>query len=203
MIAVQKPPAMFSPPAFRPAHARHPSAPVVVRPSHTPGMLNIAKPVQSAPRPQHSQAQARAPRASPKSKPQQRSPQPAQAQAVPVERTKALTSSPAKAEQPSTSPEKSTRGRRQHKQPKDAGRRLAPLRLLFSAHVLTLDDHLCGLQNVCIPLRCRRAATRTSTVSPARPDTLATEGGSCSSSSGLSSEARGFDLVDRPVHRRR
>ncbi|RPD61522.1 hypothetical protein L226DRAFT_575631 [Lentinus tigrinus ALCF2SS1-7] len=114
---------MFSSPAFRPAHARHPSAPVVVRPSHTPGVFNIAKPVQSAPRPQHTQAQARAPRVSPKSKPQQRSPQLAQAQAASVERTKAPTSSPSKVEQSTTSPEKSTRGRKQHKQSKDAGRR--------------------------------------------------------------------------------
>ncbi|KAI0718776.1 hypothetical protein C8T65DRAFT_570336 [Cerioporus squamosus] len=123
MIAVQKPPAMFSSPAFRPAHARLPSAPVVVRPSHTPGVLNIAKPAQSTPRLQHTQAQPRAPRASPKNKPQQRTPQPAQAQAAAVERSKAPSSAPAKAEQPSTSPEKSTRGRKQHKQSKDAGRR--------------------------------------------------------------------------------
>ncbi|TFK86206.1 hypothetical protein K466DRAFT_493282 [Polyporus arcularius HHB13444] len=123
MIAVQKPPSMFSPPAFRTAHARHPSGPVVVRPSHTPGVLNLAKPVQSAPRPQPTHVQPRAPRASPKGKPQQRTPQPAPAQAAVVEKTKAPSSAPAKAEQPSTSPEKSPRGRKQHKQSKDAGRR--------------------------------------------------------------------------------
>ena len=123
MIAVQKPPSMFSSPVFRPTHARHPSAPVVVRPSHTPGVLNISKPVsQSAPRPQHAQAQLRAPRASPKSKPQQRSPQPAQAQVASVERTKASTVSPVKAEQVSSTNDKPPRGRKQHKQPKDAGR---------------------------------------------------------------------------------
>ncbi|TBU34363.1 hypothetical protein BD311DRAFT_747614 [Dichomitus squalens] len=115
---------MFSSPIFRPTHARHPSAPVVVRPSHTPGVLNISKPPsQSAPRPQLAQAQPRAPRASPKSKPQQRSLQPTQTQAAPVERPKALNSSPAKAEQPSTTNDKPPRGRKQHKQPKDAGGR--------------------------------------------------------------------------------
>ena len=125
MIAVQKPPSLFPSPAFRPMHARHPSAPVVVRPSHTPGVLNIAKPAQPTPRPQHAQAQPRAPRASPKSKPQQRSPQPSHAQAATVEKTKAPSSSPVKAEQPSTTTDKPTRGRKQHKQPKDAARRSA------------------------------------------------------------------------------
>ena len=124
MIAVQKPPSMFSSPVFRPIHARHPSAPVVVRPSHTPGVLNIAKPLQQvAPRPQPILAQPRAPRASPKSKPQQRSPQPSHALAAPVENVKAPTTSPAKVDQPSTTTDKPVRGRKQNKQPKDAGRR--------------------------------------------------------------------------------
>ncbi|KAI0760474.1 hypothetical protein C8Q74DRAFT_1208681 [Fomes fomentarius] len=123
MIAVQKPPSFFSTPAFRPMHVRHPSAPVVVRPSLTPGVLNIAKPVHTVPRAQLSQAQPRAPRASPKCKPQQRSPQPSHAQAVSVEKTKAPSSSPANAEQSLTSLDKSTRGRKQHKQPKDAAAR--------------------------------------------------------------------------------
>lgn len=125
MIAVQKPPSFFSPPAFRPMHVRHPSAPVVVRPSLTPGVLNIAKPVHTVPRAQQpSQAQPRAPRAFTKCKPQQRSPQPAHAQAVSVEKTKAPSFSPANAEQSLTSPDKSTRGRKQHKQLKDAAPRL-------------------------------------------------------------------------------
>ncbi|KAI0754296.1 hypothetical protein C8Q80DRAFT_1094701 [Daedaleopsis nitida] len=123
MIAVQKPPSLFSSPAFRPMHARHPSAPVLVRPSHTPGVLNIAKQAQLTPRPQHAQAQPRAPRVSPKSKPQQRSPQPSHAQAVPVEKTKAPSSSPVKVEQPSTTTDKPPRGRKQYKQPKDVARR--------------------------------------------------------------------------------
>lgn len=121
MIAVQKPPTMFTPPALRPTHSRHPSAPVVVRPSHTPGVLNIAKPAQSCPRPQQLQAQPRAPRASPKK--QQRSPQPIHAQAASVEASKAPTTSPAKADQSSPAGDKSTRGRKQNKQLKDAHRR--------------------------------------------------------------------------------
>ncbi|KAH9852309.1 hypothetical protein C2E23DRAFT_730950 [Lenzites betulinus] len=122
MIAVQKPPTMFTPPALRPMHSRHPSAPVVVRPSHTPGVLNISKPAQSTPRPQLIQAQPRAPRSSPKTK-QQRSPQPTPAQAASVETPKAATTSPAKADQTSSAADKSTRGRKQNKQSKDARRR--------------------------------------------------------------------------------
>ncbi|PIL23226.1 hypothetical protein GSI_14535 [Ganoderma sinense ZZ0214-1] len=115
---------MFSSPLFRPIHARHPSAPVLARPSHTPGLLNITKPPQQvAPRPQPVQSQPRAPRASPKSKPQQRSPQPSHAQAAPVEKAKAPATFPAKVDQPSTTTDKPVRGRKQHKQPKDAGRR--------------------------------------------------------------------------------
>ncbi|KAI0355893.1 hypothetical protein OH77DRAFT_1401777 [Trametes cingulata] len=122
MIAVQKPPTMFVSPALRPTHSRHPSAPVVVRPSHTPGVLNIAKPAQPSPRAQHAQAQPRAPRSPPKAK-QQRSPQPAPAQAASVEKPKTSTTSPSKAEQPSAAGDKSTRGRKQSKQSKDARRR--------------------------------------------------------------------------------
>ncbi|KAI0631289.1 hypothetical protein C8Q77DRAFT_199577 [Trametes polyzona] len=122
MIAVQKPPTMFTPPALRPTHSRHPSAPVVVRPSHTPGVLNIAKPTQSCPRPQHVQAQPRASRASPKARPQ-RSPQPTHAQAAAVEASKASTIPPSKVDQSSPAGDKSTRGRKQNKQSKDARRR--------------------------------------------------------------------------------
>ncbi|KAI0370608.1 hypothetical protein BV20DRAFT_1035821 [Pilatotrama ljubarskyi] len=123
MIAVQKPPTMFSSPTLRPTHSRHPSAPVVVRPSHTPGVLNIAKPAQPSPRAQHAQAQTRAPRSPPKAKQQQRSPQPAPAQVASVEKPKSSTTSPPKAEQPSAAGDKSTRGRKQSKQLKDARRR--------------------------------------------------------------------------------
>ncbi|KAI0828726.1 hypothetical protein BC628DRAFT_1417702 [Trametes gibbosa] len=122
MIAVQKPPTMFSPPALRPTHSRHPSAPVVVRPSHIPGVLNISKPVQSSPRPQLIQATPRAPRSSPKTK-QQRSPQPTPAQAASVEPPKASTTSPAKPDETSPASDKSPRGRKQNKQNKDARRR--------------------------------------------------------------------------------
>ncbi len=132
MIAVQKPPSMsmFSSPVFRPIHARHPSAPVVVRPSQTPGVLNIKPAQQLGPRPQPTQPHPRAPRVSPKGKPQQRSPQLSHAQAAPVEKVKATTTSPAKADHPFTTTDKPSRGRKQHKQPKDAGRRSVIIQLL-------------------------------------------------------------------------
>ncbi|KAL7277188.1 hypothetical protein ACG7TL_009036 [Trametes sanguinea] len=122
MIAVQKPPSMFSSPMLRPTHSRNPSAPVVVRPSHTPGVLNIAKAANPSPRPQHVQAQPRSSRASPKAKQQQRSPQPQPAQPASVEKPKASTTSPAKADQPSPAGDKAARGRKQNKQPKDRRR---------------------------------------------------------------------------------
>ncbi|OSD05195.1 hypothetical protein PYCCODRAFT_1296900 [Trametes coccinea BRFM310] len=122
MIAVQKPPSMFSSPMLRPTHSRNPSAPVVVRPSHTPGVLNIAKAANPSPRPQHVQAQPRSSRASPKAKQQQRSPQPQPAQPASVEKPKASTTSPAKADQPSPAVDKAARGRKQNKQPKDRRR---------------------------------------------------------------------------------
>ncbi|KAH9941863.1 uncharacterized protein BXZ73DRAFT_75035 [Epithele typhae] len=123
MIAVQKPPSMFSSPAFRPAHARLTSVPVVVRPSHVPGVLNLSKPVQFSPRPQHAQPQSRAPRVSPKNKPQQRSPQLSRAQPAPVEKSQPAPLSLAKVEQPTPTSDSSPRGRKQHKNRKDSGRR--------------------------------------------------------------------------------
>ncbi|CDO76468.1 hypothetical protein BN946_scf184600.g17 [Trametes cinnabarina] len=122
MIAVQKPPSMFSSPALRPTHSRYPSAPVAVRPSHTPGVLNIAKAVNPSPRAQHVQAQPRSSRASPKAKQQQRSPQPHPAQPASVEKPKLATTSPAKVDQPSSAGDKPIRGRKQNKQPKDRRR---------------------------------------------------------------------------------
>ncbi|KAI0676295.1 hypothetical protein C8Q78DRAFT_961811 [Trametes maxima] len=122
MIAIQKPPTMFASPALRPTHCRHPSAPVVVRPSHTPGVLNIAKPAHVVPRVQLSQTQPRAPRSSPKGKPQ-RSPQPAPAQVAAVEKPQVTTTPAAKADPPSAAGDKASRGRKQSKQPKDARRR--------------------------------------------------------------------------------
>ncbi|PSR99316.1 hypothetical protein PHLCEN_2v4175 [Hermanssonia centrifuga] len=91
MIALQKPAAFFSQPQayfHRPSHSRNPSAPVVIRPTHTPGLLSLSKPAQQpSPRPQQVQQYARAPRSAPKGK-QQRSPQPASAQPQPVEDSK-------------------------------------------------------------------------------------------------------------------
>lgn len=178
MIAVQKPPSMFSSPALRPTHSRHPSAPVVVRPSHTPGVLNISKAAQPFPRPQHVQAQPRASRASPKAKVQQRSPQPSPAQTASVEKPKPSTTSPAKADQPSPVGDKSSRGRKQSKQPKDARRRsVSGSNLPFSAHRLTVELPLATQGLFRFPLRCRRAATLLSpTISPADSDTHAAEG---------------------------
>ncbi|OSX61189.1 hypothetical protein POSPLADRAFT_1058119 [Postia placenta MAD-698-R-SB12] len=84
MLAIQKPPPqMFAAPLFRPTHARAPSAPVVVRPTHTPGLLSLSKPLQSVPRShvvQQSQPrQQQQQRTPPRGKPQQRSPQPTHA----------------------------------------------------------------------------------------------------------------------------
>ncbi|KAI8972811.1 hypothetical protein BD414DRAFT_499440 [Trametes punicea] len=122
MIAVQKPPSMFSSPTLRPTHSRHPSAPVVVRPSHTPGVLNVTKPAHPSPRPQHTQAQPRASRASPKAKQLQRSPQPTHAQAATGDKPKASATSPVKADQPPPAGDKPNRGRKHSKQSKDACR---------------------------------------------------------------------------------
>ncbi|OBZ67843.1 hypothetical protein A0H81_12327 [Grifola frondosa] len=127
MIAVQKPPLpLFSAPTFRQSHSRHPSAPVVVRPTHTPGVLSLSKPLpqrlQQPPQPQ------RSPRV-PKSKPQQRSPRPVPAQAASVEKPapvntqKVVGASPEEAKlQPALvipNPDRSTRGRQQSKLAKD------------------------------------------------------------------------------------
>lgn len=79
MIAIQKPlNPLATMPSYhsRPTHGRHPSAPVVVRPTQTPGLLSLSKPFNpQAPR-QQQQAHPRAPR-SPKGKsqrPQQQKP---------------------------------------------------------------------------------------------------------------------------------
>lgn len=129
MIAIQKPPAFFAPsPAHmhRPNHSRYPSAPVVIRPSHTPGLLVLAKPAQEQP-PKQQQAQQyqRAPRQSTRGK-NQRSPQPASAQPSPVEddkkpspikqRVATFTDKAAKSATTVASPEKSARGRQSSKQ---------------------------------------------------------------------------------------
>lgn len=90
MLAVQKPVALFSSPSahYRPSHGRHPSAPVVIRSTQTPGLLSLSKPAQPSPqRQQQAQPHARAPRSTPKGK-QNRSPQPAPAQAQPAEDVK-------------------------------------------------------------------------------------------------------------------
>ncbi|KIP06803.1 hypothetical protein PHLGIDRAFT_128059 [Phlebiopsis gigantea 11061_1 CR5-6] len=127
MLAVQKPVALFSSPSahYRPSHSRHPSAPVLIRPTQTPGLLSLSKPVQPSPqRQQQAQQYGRAPRSSPKGK-QNRSPQPAPAQALPVEdpkKPKASKLQPAspsdKSSKPSAvqTPEKPPRGRQSAKQ---------------------------------------------------------------------------------------
>lgn len=124
MLAVQKPPVFFpSAPAHmhRPTHARHPSAPVVIRSTHTPGLLTISKPIQQPARPQqHAQQHTRAPKQPSKGK-SQRSPQPAPAQAHPVEddkkspqpkqRSAAVSDKVVKSGTSAPSSEKSPRGR--------------------------------------------------------------------------------------------
>ncbi|KAI0073785.1 hypothetical protein K474DRAFT_1710430 [Panus rudis PR-1116 ss-1] len=81
MIAIQKPVnALFAAPQHRSSHCRHPSAPVVVRPTHTPGLLSLSKPAQpTVQRSTQTQHNARAPKAAPKSKNSKSTQQPAPA----------------------------------------------------------------------------------------------------------------------------
>ncbi|KAF7797337.1 hypothetical protein EIP86_008532 [Pleurotus ostreatoroseus] len=91
MLAVQRPAALFPAPAFsaRPSHSRNPSAPVVVRPTHTPGLLSLSKPAQQhPPRSQQAQQYARAPRSSTRAKAQRAVQQAAPAQSRPTEDSK-------------------------------------------------------------------------------------------------------------------
>ncbi|TCD59841.1 hypothetical protein EIP91_011331, partial [Steccherinum ochraceum] len=105
----------------RPTHARHPSAPVVVRPTQTPGLLSLSKPV---PRLQQQHAHPRAPRSSPRSNKPQRSQQQQQAKplAQPADDAKHSAPTRSEADKVSSTPatpatqEKSARGR----QPKPA-----------------------------------------------------------------------------------
>ncbi|KAH9947529.1 hypothetical protein B0H21DRAFT_329865 [Amylocystis lapponica] len=84
MIAIPKPPPlMFAAPSFRQSHSRHPSAPVVIRPTHTPGLLSLSKPPHTVPRPQQAQQQ-RQQRSSPRGKPLQKASQPASVLAQPA-----------------------------------------------------------------------------------------------------------------------
>ncbi|KAI0701049.1 hypothetical protein BC835DRAFT_295078 [Cytidiella melzeri] len=123
MLAVQKPPTFFpSTPAYmhRPTHARHPSAPVLIRPTHTPGLLSISKPVQQPAKQQHPQHHSRAPKQSAKGK-NQRSHQSAPAHTPSVEDDKKspqpkprfppLTDKAAKSGTSAPSSEKPPRGR--------------------------------------------------------------------------------------------
>lgn len=72
MIALQKPIDHFAFPQsihFHPSHRRNPSAPVVVRATHTPGLLSLSKHSQpTVPRPQQVLAQSRPQKLSPKGK---------------------------------------------------------------------------------------------------------------------------------------
>ncbi|CCM03304.1 uncharacterized protein FIBRA_05432 [Fibroporia radiculosa] len=138
MIAVQKPPPQFfAAPLLRPSHSRHPSAPVVVRPTHTPGLLSLSKPSQPNARPQTANHQ-RQHRSSPRGKPQQKSPQPTQAiaQVQPVEdakkstplvpRNENITSEKPKIQPTAPAPtvsDKSVRGRQTNKPSKDKAQR--------------------------------------------------------------------------------
>ncbi|KZT69173.1 hypothetical protein DAEQUDRAFT_765712 [Daedalea quercina L-15889] len=134
MLAVHKPPpAHFAPPLFRPTHSRHPTAPVVIKPTLTPGLLSLSKPTPpQALRPQPGNQRERQVRSSPrgkKSSPAQQAPARAQA----VEDSKPL-GSPAKADGapadkakvqsgPIAAVDKSTRGRQPSKFAKDKAQR--------------------------------------------------------------------------------
>ncbi|KAH9836189.1 uncharacterized protein C8Q71DRAFT_70690 [Rhodofomes roseus] len=132
MLAVHKPPpAHFAPPLFRPTHSRHSTAPVVIKPTHTPGLLSLSKPTQPALRPQSVQRERQV-RSSPrgkKSTPAQQAP----ALAPAVEDSKP-SSTPAKADGaaadkakvqsgPAPAADKSTRGRQPSKPAKDKAQR--------------------------------------------------------------------------------
>ncbi|KAH9932898.1 uncharacterized protein B0H18DRAFT_1083138 [Fomitopsis serialis] len=133
MLAVHKPlPAHFAPPLFRPTHSRHPTAPVVIKPTHTPGLLSLSKPTQPAARPQSTHQRDRQARSSPRGKktpPAQQAPVHTSA----VEDSKPL-GSPAKADGaapdkakvqsgPAAAADKSTRGRQPSKPAKDKAQR--------------------------------------------------------------------------------
>ncbi|KAL4243342.1 hypothetical protein ABKN59_011530 [Abortiporus biennis] len=117
MLAVQKPVNPFfssTPSHYRTSHSRHPSAPVIVRPTHTPGLLSLSKPAStplSRPHPAH--ANARAPRSPPKGKSQRSN------VAQPTEDVKKSPATKNKADAVSSVVppvcEKSTRGRQQSK----------------------------------------------------------------------------------------
>ncbi|KAH8102983.1 hypothetical protein BXZ70DRAFT_764705 [Cristinia sonorae] len=130
MIAIQKPvnPLSTMPYHHRPSHARHPSAPVVVRPTHVPGLLSLSKPV-NPPQPRQ-QPQPRPPRTSPKGKAQrtnqkQEADQPKQPAPKRSEADKLPTTTTA----PAATPDKSARGRqpKQASNDQSAGRRSTSL----------------------------------------------------------------------------
>jgi hypothetical protein len=114
MMLVQKAPNFpTSLPSTHNHHRRHPSAPVVVHPTRTPGLLSLsmAKPTPS----RHLQQQQRSNR-TPKTKPAGRSPKPTHAEAQQVNEA----GTPGKAQQPTSgsSPDKHVRGRQQaHSKP--------------------------------------------------------------------------------------
>ncbi|KAK7681477.1 hypothetical protein QCA50_015569 [Cerrena zonata] len=99
MIAVQSPINAL----HRPSHGRHPSAPVVVRPTHTPGLLSLSKPAYPAPsRPQQPQSYPRAQRTSPPKRNNRPAVQQAQQQSAEKSAPKAQTTA---------SPDRPPRGR--------------------------------------------------------------------------------------------
>ncbi|KAL6306313.1 hypothetical protein BKA93DRAFT_152027 [Sparassis latifolia] len=103
MLAVQRPPShFFSSVVSRPNHCRHPSAPVVVRPTHTPGLLSLSKP---PPRPQQSQ-QPRQQRSSPKEDAKK---------AVSAPKTDTPSEKPKPVTATTSTPDKSARGRQSAK----------------------------------------------------------------------------------------
>ncbi|KAI0064275.1 hypothetical protein BV25DRAFT_1837053 [Artomyces pyxidatus] len=131
MIMVQKPIHLqLSSPT---SHRRHPSAPpaVLIQSTRTPGLLSLSKPAQSTPpRPQQHQQQQRIPRPAQKGKSasavNHRSPQPAHAQAQPVDDAKKpagrkddVVAQSAASASPSPAPEKAPRGRQNLKPTKE------------------------------------------------------------------------------------
>ncbi|KAJ3473880.1 hypothetical protein NLI96_g12776 [Meripilus lineatus] len=119
MIAIQKPshPFMIFQ-HFQPSHHRNPSAPVVVRATHTPGLLSLAKQqTNQVPRPQQLPSYTRPHKPSPKSKTPRAPHQPSR-QAEEVKKSSAHKQPPAdenKVPASISTPEKQSRGRQSSK----------------------------------------------------------------------------------------
>ncbi|EMD35394.1 hypothetical protein CERSUDRAFT_124721 [Gelatoporia subvermispora B] len=113
MLAVQRPTSALPPSMLsRPSHSRAPSAPVVVRPTPTPGIFSLSK------SPKNPQQQQPSQRSSPRSK-AHKSPKPASAQAQPRDEVTTPEKPSADAKAVTKTPASDKPRGRQQRQPKD------------------------------------------------------------------------------------